>query len=62
MAIVSIDIPDDMLLKNIDDPIATIVENINMLFGSTVSDTTYFRQRSIARIAYTRIFKLNLMF
>ncbi|XP_073131977.1 uncharacterized protein [Henckelia pumila] len=42
-----IDIPNEMLLKDIDDPIATIVENTYPLFGSTVCDTTYFQQRAI---------------
>ncbi|XP_073120000.1 uncharacterized protein [Henckelia pumila] len=43
----NIDIPDEMLLKVCNDPIATIVESTYPLFGTMISDTTYFQQRAI---------------
>ncbi|XP_073313552.1 uncharacterized protein [Primulina huaijiensis] len=43
----TIDIPNELLLKDYNDPIATIVESAYPLFGNTVSDATYFQQRAI---------------
>ncbi|XP_075487920.1 uncharacterized protein LOC142527090 [Primulina tabacum] len=43
----TIDIPNELLLKDYNDPIATIVESTYPLFGNTVSDATYFQQRAI---------------
>ncbi|XP_073280533.1 uncharacterized protein [Primulina huaijiensis] len=43
----TIDIPNELLLKDYNDPIATIVESTYLLFGNTVSDATYFQQRAI---------------
>ncbi|XP_073017823.1 uncharacterized protein [Primulina eburnea] len=43
----TIDIPDELLLKDYNDPIATIVESTYPLFGNTVSDATYFQQKAI---------------
>ncbi|XP_073120174.1 uncharacterized protein [Henckelia pumila] len=40
---VNIDISDEMLLKVCNDPIATIEESTYPLFGTTISDTTYFQ-------------------
>ncbi|XP_075521381.1 uncharacterized protein LOC142554603 [Primulina tabacum] len=43
----TIDIPDEILLKDYNDPIATIVESTYPLFQNNVNDATYFQQRAI---------------
>ncbi|XP_073041919.1 uncharacterized protein [Primulina eburnea] len=43
----TIDIPYELLLKDYNDPIATIVESTYLLFPNNVSDATYFEKRAI---------------
>ncbi|XP_073302926.1 uncharacterized protein [Primulina huaijiensis] len=43
----AIDIPDELLLKDYNDSIATIVESTYLFFGNIVSDATYFQQKAI---------------
>ncbi|XP_073014531.1 uncharacterized protein [Primulina eburnea] len=40
----TIDIPNELLLKDYNDPIVKIVESTYPLFGNTFSDITYFHQ------------------
>lgn len=54
-----IDIPDDFLVKEFNDPIATIVQSTSPTFGSNNDDSSYFEERAVLASTLDVVHSIN---
>ncbi|XP_074567143.1 uncharacterized protein LOC141823815 [Curcuma longa] len=55
----TIDIPDELLLKDCNDPIAAIVDSMYSSSGNNINNTAYFQQRAILALTLDVVQSIN---